>query len=445
MTASLRSRRRVLAAGVAGFAIVAVAGAAMIVSPRGGSAPVSPPRASAIAAVSVPTVASTASPDPTQDATPTAAPSPTFQPIDIFAVEPPQFENPTPAPNVSEGPGDPIFGFDTGRQTPPQSMDWLTLKASGRVVLSNGQIAVLPAAADPLVNPATGQPVPASHTLDLTWTRWIVEPPGSGTDEKGNYYADLSYWNLCGPGSAAVTLYYWQKLTGGPDVTGTSGYYVDPYVAAGSTWPVPGPRLPVSAGKVIGTYWSGSDGVSGFTAHARGYLMYLAMRATPAGWTTPGIDIMVDAAGKPRYPLWGAPPADIQAALNWEASGHRATDSQDTYYTSVGRWDPTLARDLQVAVMLDVGRDGVPVVAGVDTFDLPNWQASTPSKTPHTRHAISIVGYDNTANPPTFTYLDTCGRACNNRGGNQNGQIHVISQAAMVQALLDAHGLSFVW
>jgi hypothetical protein len=95
--------------------------------------------------------------------------------------------------------------------------------------------------------------------------------------------------------------------------------------------------------------------------------------------------------------------------------------------------------------MLDVGRDGVPVVAAVDTFYLPNWQASTASKTPHTRHAISIVGYNNASNPPTFTYLDTCGRGCNSRGGNRYGGIHVITQANMVQALLAAHGLSFVW
>ena len=34
------------------------------------------------------------------------------------------------------------------------------------------------------------------------------------------------------------------------------------------------------------------------------------------------------------------------------------------------RWPATCT----VAVMLDVGRDGVPVIAALDTFDLPNWQ-----------------------------------------------------------------------
>lgn len=433
---------------VAVVLLVALTGAAMIAgSPRVGidSSARSGISIAALPSSSVAAPASVVSAGPTPLPTAATAADPTFQPIDLFAVQPPEFQNPTPAPSVSDAPGDAIYGFDGGRQTPPQSMDWLTLKAAGRIVLSNGQVGVLPAGVDPLTSPTTGQPVPALRTLDLSWTRWIVEPPGSGVDAKGNNYANLSYWNLCGPGSAAITLYYWQKLAGGPNVTATSGYYLDPYLAAGSTWPVPGPRLPTSGGKVVGTYWAGSDTASGFTAHARGFLMYLAMQVTPAGWTTPGIDIMVDGEGKPRYPLLGATMADIKAALNWEASNHRVADSQDFYYASVGRWDPTLARDLQAAVMLDVGRDGVPVVAGVDTFGLPNWQASDPSKTPHTRHAIAIVGYDNTANPPTYTYLDTCGRACNNRGGNQNGQIHVISQDGLVQALTAAHGLSFVW
>jgi hypothetical protein len=287
--------------------------------------------------------------------------------------------------------------------------------------------------------------VPAARTLDLTWTRWVVEPPAAGKDAKGDRYYDLSYWNLCGPGATTITLYYWQQLTGAPNVTGTAGWYRDPYVAAGSYWPKNGPVFTQPNGKPqpLGTYWSGADSVSGFTAHGRGFLMYAAMKVKPAGWTSPGVDIMVDAEGRPRYPLLGAPPADIQAALNWEASGHQASGWQDTYYTSVGRWDPTLARDLQVAVMLDIGRDGVPIVMAVDTVGLPNWQNG--SRTPHTRHAITIVGYNNAANPPTYTYLDTCGRGCNSRAGNTGGQIHVISQAGMVAALTAAHGMNFIW
>jgi hypothetical protein len=105
--------------------------------------------------------------------------------------------------------------------------------------------------------------------------------------------------------------------------------------------------------------------------------------------------------------------------------------------------DPTLTRDLNAAVMLDVGRDGVPVVTLVDSYDLPNWQDG--DATPHITHALAIVGYDNTSNPPTYTYTETCGRLCNNRGGNTNGDIHTIPQAQLVKAIQNRAGLGFAW
>jgi hypothetical protein len=58
---------------------------------------------------------------------------------------------------------------------------------------------------------------------------------------------------------------------------------------------------------------------------------------------------------------------------------------------------------------------------------------------------VTIVGYDNSANPPTYTYLDTCGRSCNSRPGNANGKVHVISQAAMVKAVSKDFGMGFIW
>jgi hypothetical protein len=83
------------------------------------------------------------------------------------------------------------------------------------------------------------------------------------------------------------------------------------------------------------------------------------------------------------------------------------------------------------------------VVVELDTHGLPNWQAG--AATPHIRHSVAIVGYDNAASPPTFTYIDTCGRACNSRGGNQDGQVHVIAQSQMVLAMQDTVGSGFVW
>jgi hypothetical protein len=363
-----------------------------------------------------------------------------FVPIDMFATPPPPAEAPSrPSYNSTDKP----FHPSPARPFTDQSVDWLTLKAAGRVALIDGRTVILSATENPLLMPATGVPVPAAHSLDTSWTRWIVEPPGRGKDEKGNRYTDRSYWNLCGPGATTVTLYYWQRLTGHPNVTGTAGYFLDPYAAEGASWPSPGPLVAYSKGKPIGTYWSGSDGVSGFTAHGRGFVMYMATKSQPPTWRATGIAVWADDKKAPYYPTRGASLDAIEAGINWEASGRNPDSWFDSWYGTVNTFDPTLARDLQVAVMLDVGRDGVPLVAGVDTFDLPNWQAG--ATTPHTRHAVAIVGYNNTANPPTFSYIDTCGHSCNPRSGNKNGQVHVIAQSKMVAALQDAVGMGFTW
>jgi hypothetical protein len=353
------------------------------------------------------------------------------------------FSTPSPAPERGALPTDPSFSVDPRRPLPVQSVEWLTLKAAGRLAIVDGAISVLPATANPKVNPTTGVSVPAARTLDTTWTRWVVEPFGYGTDAMGNRYSNLSYWNLCGDGAMTVALWYWQQLIGRPNVTNMGGYFLDPYASEEVSWPAAGPQLPVSAGgERLGTYWSGSDDVSGFTARGRGFVMYLAMVSQPATWKSAGLSVFAR-NGEPLYPTFGTPRTNIQTGLNWEISGHNPTDWTMAYYASVIRPDPTLARDLTAAVMLDVGRDGVPVIGAVDGYSLPNWQDG--SATQHVRHAIAIVGYDNTANPPTYTYIDTCGRSCNNRGGNDNGQLHVISQSQMVQSIQDEVGSGFVW
>ena len=60
-------------------------------------------------------------------------------------------------------------------------------------------------------------------------------------------------------------------------------------------------------------------------------------------------------------------------------------------------------------------------------------------------HAVAIVGYDNAANPPTYTYIDTCPRGCNSRPGNRNGGVYVIAQDKMVEAIQGRVGSGFVW
>jgi hypothetical protein len=433
---------RWLTAVVAIAAVGTLTGIAVIASAGSGSTPA--PSFPASSAVAFDASAASAASSPSglvvpgtvyQSPTDPEPTGPTFPAIDVFHTA-------SPAPARGALPTDPSAVVDSRRPIPVQSVDWLTLKAAGRIALVGGAVTVLPASADPLVDPSTGVAVPQKRLLDTAWTRWVVEPFGYGSDEKGNSFSNLSYWNLCGDGAMTVALWYWQQLTGGPDVTGTAGYFLDPYAANGVAWPAAGPKIAVSGGTRLGTYWSGSDSVNGFTAHGRGFVMYLAMASQPATWQTPGLALFAG-SGKPLYPTAGTSRQNIQTGLNWEISGHNPVGWTEAYYASVIRQDPTLARDLAAAVMLDVGRDGVPVIGAIDTFNLPNWQAG--SATPHTRHAIAIVGYDNTANPPTFTYIDTCGRQCNNRGGNQNGQIHVIPQSQMVLAMQNQVGAGFVW
>ncbi len=441
--ASLDRRRKWLAAAAATAAVVAMAGIALLAGVGGGTPPPSGaasarPIADASAAVVTPsdlvvpgTLYQSPSPSPNLE----APAGPTFPALDLFVT-------PSPAPARGALPTDPADRHDPRRPMPVQSTDWLTLKAAGRIAIVDGGVAVLPAGADPLVYPATGLAVPETGTLDVGWTRWIVEPFGYGSDAKGNRYSNLSYWNLCGDGAMAVALWYWQQSTGYPNVTGTEGYFLDPYASESVPWPARGPSIPVSGGTRLGTYWSGSDRVSGFTAHGRGFVMYMAMAARPATWQSTGFAIFAR-DGKAMYPTLGTPRTNIQAGLNWEVSGQNRATWSEAYYALVIRPDPTLARDLTAAVMLDVGRDGVPVIGAVDTYNLPNWQNG--SATPHIRHAVAIVGYDNTANPPTYTYLDTCGRSCNNRGGNHNGQVHVIAQSEMMLAIQNTVGSGFVW
>jgi hypothetical protein len=332
---------------------------------------------------------------------------------------------------------------DSRRPTPVQSPAWLNLKAEGRIALVSGQFGVLGPNWNPLIDPTTSERVPDKKLLDTSYTRWIIEVPGGGRDEKGNYFTNLSYWEFCGNGAMTVALWYWQQLVGHPDVTGTEGYFLDPYAAEGVSWPSPGPEIATRNGTRLGTYWSGSDTVSGFTAHGRGFEFYLAMAAQPPTWQSTGYSLWA-LDGKPLYPSYGTPPANAVTGLNWEISGHDASvDWSESYYAWVDKTDPTLAHDLLQAVMIDVGRDSVPPIADVDTYLLPNWQAG--SSTPHTRHALDIVGYDNTANPPTYTYTETCGTACNRRGGNKDGDIHTISQEQLVKAIQASAGLGFIW
>src|ERR1035437_2424786 len=182
-------------------------GDASIASPSGRNSPGSP--AASFWLLS-PSAGLSAMPEPTRA-------GPAFQSIDVLAT-------PTAPPRKGALPTDQVDSPTPRRPVPIQSAEWLDLKAAGRIAVVDGHVVILEAGVDPLVSPKTGLPVPSARTLDTSYARWIIEPLGYGSDAKGNHFSNRNYWDLCEAGATTAALYYWQQLTGAPNVTGTAGY-----------------------------------------------------------------------------------------------------------------------------------------------------------------------------------------------------------------------------
>lgn len=280
-----------------------------------------------------------------------------------------------------------------GKSTLVQDPTWVAAKAAHRVRrTASGALVVAPDAPVPTL--------PIAKRLVTTDTQLVVEPPGSGIDDRGVRFIDANYWNFCAPGGATVAAYYF----GSSRVTGrAAAYYIEPY----------GPKR-------VRTYWASADSVSGYPTKGRSFLMYMAEWVFPPGWATPGLDEFS------YYPTLGATLPDTRDAINWEISGHSAGWS--TWYYAVqpvggARWSEA---QLHADIAWDIGYDNVPIVAAVNTAYLPNWSRSI-------GHTIAIVGYDDVTR--TYAYLDTCGRACNGSAGNRNGGVYTISQRALYLAI----------
>jgi hypothetical protein len=293
-------------------------------------------------------------------------------------------------------------GGATGGAAPPgapvksravQDVAWLTAKAGNRVHLSvNGPVTVDAGAPTAML--------PTTKRLITTEAQLIVEPPGSGVDDRGMYFVDANYWNFCAPGGATVAAYYFgsTRVTARP-----AGYFVEPY----------GP-------KAVRTYWASADTVSGYATKGRAYLMYIAEQVWPPGWATPGL------AEFSYYPTLGATLPDTRDALNWEISGHSSRWA--SYYYAVQpaigwRFSQT---QLHTDIAWGIGYDNAPIVAAANTAYLPNWSRAL-------GHTIVIVGYDDVAG--TYTYLDTCGKLCNGSAGNRNGGVYTVGQRALYLAI----------
>lgn len=298
-------------------------------------------------------------------------------------------------------------GNSTGGVLPPdpgsqQDQALVAAKEQGRVRVSpDGRVQILSA---PLTTT-----YPSAATLNPSWTGKVWEPRGSGIDDAGKSYSDNNYWNFCGPGATAVTLWYWP-----------AGNTFDTTIAT-AAYAEPNASLSIRAT----TTWAATDNA----ANGRGAIMYLAEQELPTPdasiWTYPGV---IDWASS--YPNDGTPVNRIRDALNWEISGHASV-------TAPYVWTPYSASLTQTALLSDVQRDiagqpAVPLVANVATssgrYHLPNW-----GKRGSVNHSITIIGYNDTAG--TYTYIDSCGPGCNNTGSAAG--VYTVSQAAL-WALLGA-------
>ena len=238
---------------------------------------------------------------------------------------------------------------------------------------------------------------PAAHLLDTSVVAHVVEPPGSGDDDRGVYYSDRNYWNFCAPGAVTAALSFFNAHT----TSWPAGTFREPY----------GPHAGAS-------YWSSSDSASGYHAVGRAYLMHIAMQVQPPNFTTPGL------ASFHTYPTTGATLGDSRDVLNWEASGHASTWKSFFYQVvpASGLSSATLHHDITRDIF-----GGHAVLATVDTAYLPNWSRSL-------GHSILIIGYDDNAG--TYAYIDTCGARCNGSAQATNGGVWHVAQGRLHTAIV---------
>jgi hypothetical protein len=314
-----------------------------------------------------------------------------------------------PGPALATVPGSSSGAVLPAEPGSDQDPAFVALKNAGRIGRrSDGTIGVLAVDA-PALTPGDKSTLLYNHTGN------VQEPKGSGAhDDNQVNYTDLNYWNLCGPGSAAVATYYFVNS--------------DPFLL---TIPADNYREPAAVLHRTTTYWKATDASS----EGRGELMYLAEDVYPTGvnWNYSGI---VKWEGSFPY---GTPINRWRDGVNWVASGQ----TQLNYFYVIAK----PANLTQAQVLYDVENDvagvGVPILADVLTGDgthhLVGWTAGS-----GINHSIAIIGYDNTVSPATYTYIDTCGPGCNDTGTAAG--VHTIHQSAMwalIQAETDSDGI--VW
>lgn len=240
----------------------------------------------------------------------------------------------------------------------------------------------------------------------------LAHATGAYDDTRAGYWDPL-YATLCGPGAVSVTLAYWSTAPG-RKANGEYAAISDPLMDTSSTWND-----------------TDVDGVP----RLRGYMLWLAYKVQPPGWSQPG---MLPQSTWQSGEFGGATLQATRDALNWEASGENPRDWSTYFYTlqwnSAFQSQRAYPRNLYEALHSDIVSDlafhHVPVVVEISAGYLPNWRDTNP-----VYHFVAITGYDDIAG--TYTYLDTCKvyTGCDTAGGMDAPGLHTIDQIQLSAAV----------
>lgn len=267
-------------------------------------------------------------------------------------------------------------------------------RAKSHLVQDRAQEALKHARAVQLARSAPRDPV-----LNTIVTQYVIEPEGVDSDDHGTSYTDGNYWLFCTAGAVAASMYYWNST----NVT---------------NWPAGSFTEPVYASIRKTTYWTNTDSDAKtpyYYTQGRNYIMYIAEQVNPPSYVDPG---EVNFHGSVGGTL-----ADMRDAMNWEASGHAGNWSGYFYYVVT---QPYLTQSaLHADIVSDIYYYGKPVLVITMTSGLsPNWSNGG------VLHAVSVIGYDDSAG--TYTYIDTCGVRC---GASHNGGVYTVNQTTLYNGI----------
>jgi hypothetical protein len=269
-----------------------------------------------------------------------------------------------------------------------QDPSYLQAKLQHRLMLlANGQVQIS--------NLSQVQPMvvyPSSINLYTGVTGTFVEPKGdSKTDDAGVWYNDHNFWWMCGPGATSVALWYFSQSRALSDTAGTftEPRYWGPADLGYGTW-----------------YFNSTAYFNRTSGHGQIVMLADVERPTGVSWPYAG---MLTWNIQPGTGSFGTPLDRVRDTLNWETGGHQGLNG---WYVLVTAASITSSAQLQNYAHIDM-QAGTAFVVAANTYlsngeHLPSWSHSI-------NHYVAVVGYNDAANPPTYTIMDTCGPNCSDR------------------------------